>query len=358
MNNNELETAYNERFLVQKEYLGTNKAINNITPLVSITVATYQHVGYIAECLESLITQKTSFPYEIIIGDDGSTDGTTDICKTYADKYPDKIRLFIRDRKLSQYINSEGTIVRFNGLWNRMSTRGKYIAWCDGDDYWIDPLKLQKQITFLETHPDYGLMYTLSQVYDQNKKQIKEKTVGWDYKGYNNLLAYNCIPTVTTCMRKDAIIKYTNDIKPQLRNWLMGDYPMWLWIAYNYKIKFLPEVTSVYRVLEKSASHFQDINSKEKFFLSTIDITTFYIQKYNLTPTDIYKQSLNEYYYALYNIYIQMANYKKSKHYAQLIDFNHATSHMRKEVRKFYIRYLKFLLKKSFANKKTFSLHI
>ena len=159
MVNDEITIAQNERFLLQKEYLGENKPINQIQPIVSVTVATYQHVNYIRKCLDGILMQKTNFPYEIILGEDGSVDGTQEICKEYAEKYPDKIRLFIRDRKLSQYIGKNGKVTRFNGIWNRMSSRGKYIAWCEGDDYWIEPLKLQRQVDFLESHQDYSMCF-------------------------------------------------------------------------------------------------------------------------------------------------------------------------------------------------------
>jgi len=91
------------RFLLQEEYLGTNKAINKITPLVSVTVITYQHADYIRKCLDGILMQKTKFPYEVIIGEDGSTDGTKEICKEYAEMHPDRIRLFLRDRNISHY---------------------------------------------------------------------------------------------------------------------------------------------------------------------------------------------------------------------------------------------------------------
>ena len=84
---NEIEKALQERFLLQEEYLGNNKAVNKVLPLVSITVATYQHVNYIRDCLEGILMQKTTFPYEIILGEDGSVDGTQEICKEYAEKY-------------------------------------------------------------------------------------------------------------------------------------------------------------------------------------------------------------------------------------------------------------------------------
>ena len=167
---NEVEKALQERFLLQKEFLGENKPINHIEPLVSVTVATYQHVNYIKECLDGILMQKTDFPYEIILGEDGSTDGTQQICKEYAEKFPDKIRLFIRDRRLSQYIGSDGKVTRFNGVWNRMSSRGKYIAWCEGDDFWVDPYKLQKQVDFLEKHPECVYSCHRYIIYDENTK--------------------------------------------------------------------------------------------------------------------------------------------------------------------------------------------
>lgn len=162
------KSALEERFLLQEEYLGGDKAVNAVEPLVSVTVATYQHAHFIKECLDGILMQKTDFYFEVILGEDGSTDGTQEICKEYAEKYPDKIRLFIRDRKLSQFINQDGSTSRFNAIWNRMSARGKYIAWCEGDDYWTDPLKLQKQVDFLEAHPDYYAVAHNCIVVDKN----------------------------------------------------------------------------------------------------------------------------------------------------------------------------------------------
>jgi glycosyltransferase involved in cell wall biosynthesis len=144
------------RYILQKEYLGVEKPVNKIEPLVSVVVATYQHVAFIRDCLEGILMQKVNFSIEIIVGEDESTDGTRAICIDYAEKYPDRIRLFLRDRRLSQLYNEKGELVKIlNSNWNRMAARGKYMAWCEGDDYWIDPYKLQKQVNFLETNPDF-----------------------------------------------------------------------------------------------------------------------------------------------------------------------------------------------------------
>jgi glycosyltransferase involved in cell wall biosynthesis len=129
--------------------------INTKSPLVSINVVTYNHEKYIEQCLDSILNQKTDFKFEIILGEDDSTDNTRAICKEYAHQYPNKIRLFLRSRKDVIYINGNPT-GRFNFMENLKAAKGKYIALCEGDDYWTDPLKLQKQVDVLESHSSYS----------------------------------------------------------------------------------------------------------------------------------------------------------------------------------------------------------
>jgi glycosyltransferase involved in cell wall biosynthesis len=144
------------RFLIQEEFLGTEKPVNKIQPLVTVRTMTYQHREFIEECIKGVIMQKTNFPFEFIIGEDGSTDDTREICEKYAKEYPDIIRLFNRDRSLTQLYDENGNFIkRLNGTFISMSSRGKYVAICEGDDFWTDPLKLQKQADFLEANQDY-----------------------------------------------------------------------------------------------------------------------------------------------------------------------------------------------------------
>lgn len=127
-------------------------------PVVSVCVTAYQHAGFIGECLENIINQKTNFKYEILLGEDASSDGTREICVNYANQYPEKIRLFLHDRKNAIRINGFPN-GRFNFLYNLFSAQGKYIALCDGDDFWTDSLKLQKQFDFLEANQDCVMCY-------------------------------------------------------------------------------------------------------------------------------------------------------------------------------------------------------
>ena len=160
-----------------EEYLGTDKEVNKMIPLVSVLIITYQHAPFIRDCLEGVLMQETDFPVEILIGEDGSTDGTREICIGYAEKYPDKIRLFLRNRETSNYYDKKsGRTIRFNGKWNKKNSRGKYIAVCEGDDYWTDPLKLQKQADFLESNDDYILVVGGYEILD-SKTGKREKVI-------------------------------------------------------------------------------------------------------------------------------------------------------------------------------------
>jgi len=146
------------------------------TSLVSVVMPTYNHEPYIAQAIEGALMQKTNFSYEVLIGEDGSSDGTREICKEYAAKYPDKIRLFLNDRKNVIYINGLPT-----GRWNFINllknSKGKYIALCEGDDYWIDPYKLQKQFDFLEHNTDYIICYHDSIIVDEKGGMVSNTRI-------------------------------------------------------------------------------------------------------------------------------------------------------------------------------------
>ncbi|MCX2837901.1 glycosyltransferase family 2 protein [Salinimicrobium sp. MT39] len=127
-------------------------------PTVSVLVQAYNHEAFIEQCLESILVQNTDFDYEILLGEDYSTDRTREICLEYATKHPEKIRLFLHhpDNKIKVLNTTTGN---FNAFYNLFSARGKYIAFCEGDDYWNDPAKLQKQVNFLNSNPSYVLAY-------------------------------------------------------------------------------------------------------------------------------------------------------------------------------------------------------
>lgn len=141
-------------FIPVKEYPNEVQA----NPVVSVCVQTYNHENYIRSCLDSILDQKTDFKFEIIISEDQSSDKTRDICIQYAKKHPEKIKLYLNSRENNIKVDGDPT-GNFTTLYNLYSAKGKYIAFCEGDDFWNDPLKLQKQYNFMETHSSYSLCY-------------------------------------------------------------------------------------------------------------------------------------------------------------------------------------------------------
>ena len=118
--------------------------------LVSIVCITYNHEPYLRQALEGFLMQETDFPVEIILAEECSTDGTRAICEEYAEKYPSKIKYIYRDHNVGYNENEYEAMC---------TATGKYIAYCEGDDYWTDSLKLKKQVDFLESHPDYSVCW-------------------------------------------------------------------------------------------------------------------------------------------------------------------------------------------------------
>lgn len=238
-------------------------------PLVSICCITYNHEPYIRECIEGFLMQKTTFPFEILIHDDASTDNTANIIREYEAIYPDIIKPIYQTE--NQY--SKGVYI--SATYNYPRTKGKYIAICEGDDYWCDPLKLQHQVDFLEMNKTYGLVYTKAKSYDNSSKLFIGE-LGKKIDSFKEFITCNHVPTLTVCLRKELLYNYLREVNPKAKNWKMGDYPIWLYFYLNSKIHFINRATGVYRVLKNSASHSPDISKNVLFIESTTDIKLFY----------------------------------------------------------------------------------
>lgn len=255
-------------------------------PVVSVCVQTYQHGPYIQKCLEGILMQKTDFSFEILLGEDGSTDGTREICIGYAEKYPEKIRLFLHARENNIRISGQPT-GRFNHFYNLFHVRGKFIALCDGDDYWKDPYKLQEQVKFLQNHSDFGLIHGNCDLYYQksgtwkydgnkdlannikieNRKQLFDLLVNGEYQ----------VRTATVLFRQDLLEIHDPENMP----FLMADTPLWLILSQKTKFKYIDKVQSVYRVLHGSTSKPFFKNHKLRFILSSAEMRIHLTEFFN-----------------------------------------------------------------------------
>jgi glycosyltransferase involved in cell wall biosynthesis len=229
------------------EYLGTEKPVNAIEPLVSVCITTYQHSQYIEQCVKSALEQETSFPFEIIIGEDESSDGTREICKHLAEEYPEKIRLFLRSRDDVRYINGNPT-GRHNFLETLKAARGKYLAFSDGDDYWIDPDKLQKQFDYMESHHEVSMSIHNAYKVDENDNRL---SIFPDVKSASIIDPQAIIEKGGGyCATNSALFR--NSMLDDMPQWFIdafvGDYSLYLLAIHNGKIGLLPDVMSCYRV--------------------------------------------------------------------------------------------------------------
>ena len=230
------------------------------TPIVSVCVQTYNQEKFIGDCLDGILKQKTNFEFEILVGEDESPDNTRAVCLDYGKKYPEKIRLFLHSRENNIKVYGKPS-PEFNYKYNMYHTRGKYIALCEGDDYWIDPLKLQKQVDFLEANEDYGLIYSditligeegeikryenFEKRYERIRRLYKSGDIFWQ------LLEKNLINTLTVCARRNLILDYVENFSREYSY----DHSLWLHIASKSKIKFVNEPWAAYRILNQGISN-------------------------------------------------------------------------------------------------------
>lgn len=247
----------------------------NKYPLLAIRCITYNHEPYIRQCLEGFIIQKTTFPFIAIVHDDASTDKTAEIIKEYALKYPDIIKPILE--KENQYSKHDGSLGRI--LNNAIPESVKYIAMCEGDDYWIDPNKLQKQVDFLESNPEFGMVYGKVHTWLQEENKFG-KSFGKKAHTFEELVRYNTIPTLTVVLKYNLQQQYLDEIDPVTKNWKMGDYPMWLYISKVSKIGFIDEYLGVYRINKVSASHFEDRIGHLTFQMNALEIAAYMCNKF------------------------------------------------------------------------------
>lgn len=203
--------------------------------MISACIITYNQENYIEKCINGALTQKTNFDYEIVIGDDNSTDGTSEICKMYTEKFPLKFRYFHRNQNLGMMGNWIATINNCNG---------KYIALCEGDDYWTDPLKLQKQVDFLERNSKFSSCFHLTP--EIRGKEFSGKVFGANAPDIvyseDTISLWSLFHTSSFVFRKSAFKYYD-----ELSSIFSADMALFSIVSRYGPIKKIEEKMSVYR---------------------------------------------------------------------------------------------------------------
>lgn len=210
--------------------------------MVSVLMLTYNHQDFIAQAIEGVLSQKTTFDIELIIANDYSTDNTDSIIK----------KIIERDNNAKEkirYINNSKNIgMQPNFILAYNHCKGKYIAECEGDDYWTDPYKLQKQVDFLESNPEYAITFHKVKIYNEIKQKFEEDTLNTftnETTTLNDLLRGNYIRTVSTVFRNSrklaSLIEKLSDVTP-------GDWLVFIITASTGKIRYINQEMAVYRI--------------------------------------------------------------------------------------------------------------
>ena len=207
-------------------------------PLVSVCTITYNHERFIAKAIEGVVSQKCNFRFEMVIGEDGSKDRTREIVAEYAAKYPDIIVPLFAEKNLGAKANATNSL---------MNCRGKYIAFLEGDDYWTDPTKLQRQFDFMEANPDYTLCFTRVDVIDNEGNEAPSPYPPITQEDFSLedvvMTEKSFIPTPTMFFRNI----FPRPLPDFYVNAMSGDIAMHLLLGDKGKIRCLPGKTGIYR---------------------------------------------------------------------------------------------------------------
>ena len=224
--------------------------------MVSVCMTTYNQERYIGEAIESVLRQETSFPIELVIGDDCSSDNTTAICEEYAELYSN---VFVHTHGK----NRKGLARNLAAIW--AECKGKYIAIFEGDDYWLSVNKLQAQVDYMEAHPEWAMCFTTTMVRDSDgNERVFPYPIDYpDTLNISTIIRHNIIANCS--------VMYRAGIVPHLPHWMKQlpycDIALHCLHAQHGPIGFVPDVVSVYRLHNESA--FEHLSFMERVNMST-----------------------------------------------------------------------------------------
>lgn len=250
-------------------------------PLLSVCLITYNHENYIRQAIEGVLMQKVDFDWELIIAEDCSTDKTRDIILEYKEKHPDFIKLILQEKNVGAAQNWMDLII---------TPKSKYIAYFEGDDYWTDPLKLQKQVDFLEENHDYVLCHSdvnLIDIYGKLSDNHSSKL--WNYKydrlDYRFSIFYPIAHSCTAVFRNI-------DISDSLQiNITSGDWMLWILLTLKGDAKFMNEKLAVYRTGVGVSNHIiwhKNFGCRSLFLLNQLSLHISIKKNYWLLRGAIY----------------------------------------------------------------------
>ena len=244
-----------------------------MTPLVSVVVTTFNHEPYLATALDAILSQECDFGVEIVLGEDCSSDGTLAICRDYVERYPNIVKLIASTENVGWRENYRRCVE---------AAQGRYIAFCDGDDYWCDTNRLVEQVALMEQNPNIGLCYTLAERRNEKGELVGRFPIGEGHTSLDSMLHDWCVENCTSLARREAVLAYYATEKPENHpEWLTEDLSMWLYVAAHYGVLYINRVTAVHRVFAESVSHSASLAKRLAFCDSSSNIKLWFDERYN-----------------------------------------------------------------------------
>lgn len=252
------------------------------TPLVVVKCLVYNQERFLRQMLDGIVSQKTDFKFVAIVHDDCSTDGSQDVIAEYASRFPDIIIPMYEEENLW---SKPGGVLAAKVNKKVFETGAKYLCLCEGDDYWDASDKLQTQVDYMESHPDGSMVYSSVKRFDDDKQQFRDIWGGPSTK-VEELLAVNTVPTPSIMVRMDVWKDFLKEVSPDSRDWLMGDYPIWLYMAIRGKVHFIERPLAVYRIQSESACRSRSLRKTFNFRRNFFEISDFIRNSFNIALTD------------------------------------------------------------------------
>ncbi|HXG48230.1 MAG TPA: glycosyltransferase, partial [Methylomirabilota bacterium] len=254
--------------------------VPSTTPLVSVAMITHNHRPYIEKAVASILAQEADFGVELVIGEDHSEDGTREWVLELGRREPNRVRVITSERNVGLHAN----LLRVE-----RACRGRYIAYCEGDDFWQDPRKLAKQVAFLEARPDYTLVHSHCDRFVVSEQRLLRDSLVTppgldDGQGYRDIMLGVRNPlTVTVVARREALMRVLEHC-PECSDprWPMGDTQRWLELSRLGRVGCLHESLATTNLLPESAGQSRDPAKRLRFYLAARELKLHYLKKYPL----------------------------------------------------------------------------
>lgn len=274
---------------------------------ISVIMVAYNGEAYIRQALDSIVNQKFSGTFEILVADDRSTDNTAAIIREFAEKYPNIVKPTYREKNLGFSDNIYEVLI---------NAKGTYLAICDNDDYWIDPLKLQKQYDYLEQHPESGFICSAAQLVDEQDRKLNIVKTPYVESFVDLMKSQVDVIAPSIIMRRTQFMQMVADSKWFIEKQYFFDTVWIYWFSYKKAIHYMPDILTAYRVRSESGSHSIDLEKQKKMDKRSWELKVRFMNMHDVDPDTKYEILSSEYDYLYDTAYYHgLEQVKRSKPY-------------------------------------------